>query len=116
VTNNTNLYVKLVFTGTQYILSYSTDGGISYIPDITVASSLNISIPIATGLIRLGQVQNIPTANLYKGIIDLAKSSIKINGGRNLLTPEPGVFLNRIIYDTQDGGVHYKQHYSQVSV
>lgn len=111
---NTNYFIKLVFTGAQYVLSISTDG-IVYTPVITVTSTIPIYTPVSGNVIRLGAHIENPTTMLFKGTIDLNKSSIKINGGRNLLTPEPGVYLNRIIYDTQDG-LHYKAHYSQVAV
>jgi len=116
VVNNTMLYIKLEFTGTQYKVSTSSTGlDGSWTVDQTITSSLSVNSSIL-GSIRLGIANSTPTVNTFKGIIDLAKSSVKIAGGRNLLIPEPDVFLNRIIYDTMDGGVHYKQHYSQVGV
>jgi hypothetical protein len=116
-TLNTGIYIKLERTLTQYILSTSSTGlAGSWTVGQTITSALPIYIPAVPGNIRLSSYSNGPTANLFKGIIDLNKSSVKVNGGRNLLLPEPDVYLNRIIYDTESGGNKYKMHYSQSGV
>ena len=112
----TPFYLKWEFTGTQHKISTSPDG-ITWTIDITVATtSTCLATAALIGTLRLGQVFGSSATSLFKGVIDLNKSSIKVAGGRNLLTPEPGVYLNRVILDTLDGANHLKAHYSQVPV
>lgn len=120
VANSTNMFVKIAFTGTQYILSTSTDYNITtgtgtWTSDITVTSSLTVNASTLTGLLRLGQAVATPTVNNFKGTVDLTKSSVKIAGGINLLAIPINKYLNRIALDTNNGGTRYKGYYSQVS-
>lgn len=75
VTANTDYWVKLEFTGTQYILSYSTNGQ-DFTPDITVNSVVHIeSTP---DLSYLGVRGNL--GGPLSGSIDLKQCYIRING------------------------------------
>lgn len=71
---NTLYYVKIVFNGSSYIVSYSTDD-VDYVDDITIANSASIS--------SIGySIGSQATANYFRGSIDLSQSYININGER----------------------------------
>jgi hypothetical protein len=75
---NTNYWMKLRFTGTQYILSYSLDD-ITYIDDITIDSSTPIYG--ANGFLAIGVNRYTTTGNIqpFGGSIDLNNTYIKVN-------------------------------------
>lgn len=79
VQTNTDYWVKLEFTGTQYILSYSLDGE-TYTPDITVANSTSIyqNVNFMLGCDYTGTEFTGP----FLGSIDLKESYININDQR----------------------------------
>lgn len=76
---NTTYWLKLQFTGTSYILSYSTDGN-TYINDITISSTSSV---YGGTLFYLGTDPADPgTAVSFSGSIDLTGSYININNAR----------------------------------
>lgn len=70
----TSLLLKISFTGTQYIISSSTNNGESWTQEISVNSTLKV----ADGLFKLGirDVDDLP----FMGSIDLKQFSITIDG------------------------------------
>ena len=72
---NKDYWVKLQFTGTQYILSYSENGE-EYTSDLTIES--NAVLEPTDDLIYLGCRGNL--GNPFAGSIDLNECYIKING------------------------------------
>ena len=72
---NTTYYIKVIFNGSSYVVSYSTND-IDYVDDIVVTSSLSISTPSDYTICSEG------SANSFKGSIDLLQSYININGER----------------------------------
>lgn len=77
LTNNTDYYFKLEFTGSYYNLYYSLNGT-NWTKDIETASSSVIyqGQGLALGL----EVYNKGSNSYWKGSIDLTESYIKING------------------------------------
>jgi len=75
--NNTDYFLKLNFTGSQYVLSYSLDGE-SYIDIITVTSSVAV---YASQKVYIGCVGYASTES-FSGTINLNESYININGER----------------------------------
>lgn len=75
---NTNYWVKLKFTGTQYVLEYSVDG-VVWNEDLVIDNSTpiyNSDLPLSIGANKHRDGVNYP----FLGSIDLQKSYIKING------------------------------------
>ena len=75
-TANGWIYIKIVFTGTQYIISSSTNG-----TTWTTESTTNNSTPIyqsSSSIIHLGTMGN--KSSFFGGWIDLTQSYIKIAG------------------------------------
>ena len=78
LSTNTEYYVKLEFTGTNYILSISTNG-IEYTQDINVAGTGLIT----PGIMTIGcRATTSGTSVPFLGSIDLNESYININGER----------------------------------
>ena len=78
VQSGVNYFVSLKFTGTQYILSYSTDG-VNFIEDIVVNSTTpiyNENALLAIGVNRYTTSGNIQP---FRGSIDLNETYIKVN-------------------------------------
>lgn len=70
----TNYWIKMEFTGTQYILSYSTDG-VEYIQDIVI----NQTTPIKSGNpLLIGSHEN--NSSYFPSSMDLSETYIKIDG------------------------------------
>ncbi len=77
VSANTSYWLKLSFTGTSYILEYSTNGT-SFTTLNTVTSSTNIynsKTPLGIGVNRYSNGANIP----WLGSIDLSETYINVN-------------------------------------
>lgn len=74
--DNTTYYIKLVFTGTNYILSLSTDG-INYTEEINEASTALIYWSPATNLL-IGKRGQSSSVYPWQGSIDLKESKIVI--------------------------------------
>ncbi|MBQ9737931.1 MAG: hypothetical protein IJV75_00240 [Alphaproteobacteria bacterium] len=72
---NTDYFVKIVFDGSAYILSYSTDGE-TFIEDIRKESTT----PIWASNLAIGRQQGADSEYPWLGSIDLTQSYIKING------------------------------------
>lgn len=69
-----NYWIKMEFTGTQYILSYSKDG-VEYIQDIII----NQTTPIKSGNpLLIGSHEN--NSSYFSGTVDLSETYIKIDG------------------------------------
>lgn len=71
---NTDYFVKIVFDGSAYILSYSTDGE-TFIEDIRKESTT----PIWASNLAIGRQQGDASEYPWLGSIDLTQSYIKIN-------------------------------------
>lgn len=88
---NTTYWLKMVFTGSKYILSQSLDG-IEYTEEASASSSTSIW----TSNLLLGQEESASTAYPWLGAIDISQSYIKINGniwwksGSGVLTLKAG--------------------------
>lgn len=73
---NTDYYIRLKFTGTQYILSYSLDG-INYTDDIVITSSTQVAV----GTLYIGIRLFVGTiGNYFIGSIDLKSFAIWADG------------------------------------
>lgn len=77
VQTNTIYYLKLIFDGSKYVLSYSLDGE-TYTDDITVTSSTKIPsfTPTVCSWVKNGTNLEAP----YKGFIDLDDVYVKTDG------------------------------------
>ena len=76
VTANTTYFIKMLFNGSEYILSYSLDG-VDYVEDVKVTRST----PIWTSNLILGRQESSDSSMFpWLGTIDLSQSYIKING------------------------------------
>lgn len=85
---NTDYWIKTVFNGTTYVVSYSTDGS-NYIDTISVTSSKVIfSDYLAFGLDKYAN------NTIYSGSIDLKESYININGQRWWTGAQPAWAVN----------------------
>lgn len=73
--DNTDYWLKLVFTGTQYILSYSLDGE-NFTTDISITSDKKIGI----GTLIFGKSSGNSNWHLQDTTMDIAETYIKING------------------------------------
>lgn len=76
--NDTNYYIKTIFTGTNYIISTSTDN-INYNEKINVSSSVAISNPNSNFWIGNAEANTYP----WQGSFDLNESKITI--GENII-------------------------------
>ena len=72
---DTDYWVKIIFTGTQYKLEYSTDGT-NYTTDITVSSDYNFN----NAVWLIGRAPHDSYAYPWEGSIDFEESYINING------------------------------------
>ena len=93
VQSNTDYWVKLAFTGTQYILSYSLDG-VTYTPDITVTSSTHLEN--TSDISYIGSRGNLGSPLI--GTIDLNESYVNINGSRWWTGTMPICFTDEAIW------------------
>lgn len=78
IQTNTDYYVKLAFTGSSYVLSYSTDGE-TYTQDISITSS---SAVYSTGTNYIGKHSSSSYTWYWSGSIDFNGSYINIGGNR----------------------------------
>lgn len=77
---NTDYYIKMEFTGTQYIVSYSTDNE-EWTADITINNENSLYQSSALNSLGYIGLSN-QTSNVLQGSIDLNESYININGER----------------------------------
>lgn len=80
----THYLIKAQYTGSAYILSYSTDNGASWVEDCNVASTVtgvpDMNIPQYVGVWK--STYNSTPDKAWLGSIDLSQSYININGER----------------------------------
>lgn len=82
--DNTHYLIKAQYTGSAYILSYSTDNGESWVEDCNVASTVtgvpDMNVPQYVGIWK--STYNGAPSEQWLGTIDLTQSYININGER----------------------------------
>lgn len=88
---NTDYLVKLSYSGTDYVLAYSTDEGKTYIEDIKVQ---NKPVVIGSYTPYFGTYVGSSNPYNYFGSIDFKKTYINVNGerywtGANMITKHP---------------------------
>ena len=80
----THYLIKAEYTGSAYILSYSTDNGASWVEDCNVASTVtgvpDMNVPQYVGIWK--STYNSSPSEQWLGTIDLSQSYININGER----------------------------------
>lgn len=80
--DNTKYLIKAQFTGSAYILSYSTDNGASWVEDCNVASTVtgvpDMNVPQYVGVWK--STYHSTPDKAWLGSIDLTQSYINING------------------------------------